>query len=92
MCDRMERKMFDQKDVFEQLKEIFDEDTALRLTQVFASVFAPVEAPARHETRLDRIDRSLDGINAALDRIVAIGERTDKRLEELAAAQARTVK
>jgi predicted nuclease with TOPRIM domain len=86
----MERKMFDQKDVFEQLKAIFDEDTALRLTQVFASVFAPVEALARHETRLDRIDRSLDGINAALDRIVAIGERTDKRLEELAAAQART--
>ncbi|MFP4705743.1 MAG: hypothetical protein ACLFMV_13130 [Spirochaetaceae bacterium] len=99
--------MFDQLKIFEQLKEIFDEETASRLTRVFASVFEPLESAIQQADRsVERqeaaeraraVDARFDRIDATLERITQIGQRTDERLdtlgarvEDLAAAQQRT--
>lgn len=82
--------MFDEKRILEQLRDIFDEKTALRLTQVFASVFEPVYPLTRFTDRFDSIDRTLDRAAAIAEgteaRLAALTERVDG----LAEAQART--
>jgi chaperonin cofactor prefoldin len=92
--------MFDERKIFEQLKEIFDEETAQRLVRVFASVFEPLESAIQQADRtLERreaaerareVDRRFDRIDATLERITQIQARTDERLDELAAAQRQT--
>jgi len=82
--------MFDEKRILEQLKDIFDDRTAIRLTEIFASVFEPLYPLTRFNDRFDSIDRSLE-------RFATIAERTDARLavltervDALAEAQTRT--
>jgi chaperonin cofactor prefoldin len=96
----MDIGMFDERKIFEQLKEIFDEETAQRLVRVFASVFEPLESAIQQADRtLERqeaaerareVDRRFDRIDATLERITQIQARTDERLDELAAAQRQT--
>ena len=96
----MDIGMFNERKVFEQLREIFDEETASRLTQVFASVFEPIESAIQQVDRsVERqeaaeraleVDKRFDRIDTTLERITQIQARTDERLEELAAAQQRT--
>lgn len=82
--------MFDEKRILEQLKDIFDEKTALRLTQVFASVFEPLYPLTHFNNRFDSIDRTLDRAATIAEgteaRLAALTERVDG----LAKAQART--
>lgn len=85
--------MFNERKVFEQLREIFDEETASRLTQVFASVFEPIESAIQQVDRsVERqeaaeraleVDKRFDRIDATLERITQIQARTDERLETL---------
>ena len=87
--------MFNERKIFEQLREIFDEETASRLTQVFASVFEPIESAIQQADRsLERqeaaeraheVDKRFDRIDATLERITQIQARTDERLEALGA-------
>ncbi|MFP4566591.1 MAG: hypothetical protein ACLFNX_08830, partial [Spirochaetaceae bacterium] len=86
----MDISMFNERKVFEQLREIFDEETASRLTQVFASVFEPIESAIQQADRsLERqeaaeraheVDKRFDRIDATLERITQIQARTEERL------------
>jgi len=82
--------MFDEKRILEQLKDIFDEPTAVRLTQVFASVFEPLYPLTRFSDRFDSIDRRIDALVEAQTRTEAGLEALGRRVDALAEAQART--
>ncbi len=82
--------MFDEKRILEQLKDIFDEPTAVRLTQVFASVFEPLYPLTRFSDRFDSIDRRIDALVEAQTRTEAGLEALGRRVDALAEAQTRT--